>query len=109
MKELLNYKVDKAVMAENLAVSNGGPAITMLINEHKLLCQIRINDTEEQNIQMVHSPINDQYLPLIVGLTELEIDSPKELVTNNQGSYMIVSNNQMVEILSSVVDLGNNE
>jgi hypothetical protein len=43
-KELLNYRIDKIYVAENLSVSCGGPALTMLIKEHNLLCQIRIMD-----------------------------------------------------------------
>ena len=39
IKELLNgYQVDKVVMAENLAVSVGGPAFNLMISEHALLC-----------------------------------------------------------------------
>jgi hypothetical protein len=42
VKELLNYKIDKIVVSENLSTSWGGPGVAMLIQEHALLCQIRI-------------------------------------------------------------------
>ena len=38
VKELLNYKIDQIMVAENLSLAVGGPAMTMLIKEHNLLC-----------------------------------------------------------------------
>ena len=38
VKELLNYKVDKIVIAENLSLSVGGPAMTMLMTDENLVC-----------------------------------------------------------------------
>ena len=64
VKELLNYKIDKIVVSENLSTSWGGPGLTMLITEHALLCQIRIQDEEPGFYDM----INEQELPLVIGL-----------------------------------------
>lgn len=94
IKELLNYKVDKVAMAENLAVSVGGPAISLMISEHALLCQIRINDQVDVG-EMELAPadaINEQQLPMIIGLTEIQIEKPSQLVSNNQGSFLMVAN-----------------
>jgi len=44
IKDLLNYKVDRIRVSECMNVSAGGPGLTMLISEHSLLCQIRIQD-----------------------------------------------------------------
>lgn len=76
MKELLNYKVSACNISENLGVSVGGPAITVIIEEHSLLCQIRLNDQVEVNDYEdppLADPINEAQLPMIIGLTELEL------------------------------------
>ena len=44
VKELLNYKIDKITVSENLCARAGGQGMIMLIEEHALLCQIRIQD-----------------------------------------------------------------
>lgn len=50
--------------------------------------------------------LNDKQLPMIIGLSQLQIDAPTELVVNNQGSYIIVANEQTLQILKSYVDFG---
>ena len=36
--------------------------------------------------------INESQMPMIIGLTPLEIQKASELVVNNQGSFIMVSN-----------------
>ena len=44
VKELLNSRVDKCYTSEIVNYSSGGPGLTLLISEHSLLCQIRLQD-----------------------------------------------------------------
>ena len=37
-----------------------------------------------------HDIINDQGLPLCVGLASIELENPTDLSVNNQGSYVMV-------------------
>ena len=76
------------MIAENLSLQVGGPALTMLIKEHNLICQIRTQDTGD----LQNDVINEVQMPLIIGLAELQISDPSEMVLNNQGSFIIVSN-----------------
>lgn len=98
LKELLNdYKVDKICVAENLSANNGGPGMTMLIGEHNLLCQIKIAD--DSGSDQICNMLNEEDLPLYIGLHSLQIENPDEISINNQGSYVIVSNQEMLQIL----------
>ena len=56
------------------------------------MCQIRIQD-EEPGFNDV---INEQDLPLVIGLAQVQIPAPEELVINNQGSFMLVSNKDQI-------------
>ena len=64
------------------------------------MCQIRIQD-EEPGFNDV---INEQDLPLVIGLAQVQIPAPEELVINNQGSFMLVSNKDQIQIMTSAVD-----
>lgn len=43
--------------------------------------------------------VNEGELPLYIGLHSLQIENPSEISINNQGSYVIVSNDEMLQIL----------
>ena len=64
--------MDRIHISENLSSSWGGPGLTMLIKEHALMCQIRIQD-EEPGFNDV---INEQDLPLVIGLAQVQIPTP---------------------------------
>mgnify|MGYP007025762860 CR=1 FL=1 len=51
--------------------------------------------------------INDSQMPLVIGLEQLQIKEPSEIVLNNQGNFIIVSNLTQIQILKSVIDFGN--
>ena len=82
----------------------------MLIKEHSLLCQIRFQEDIYLQNGMQNQPfcdaVNDQDFPICVGLTQVQLEQPGELVANNQGSIIMASNAQSVEIFKSSIDLG---
>lgn len=43
---------------------------------------------------------------MFIGLVQLQVERPTELVVNNQGQYIIVANSYQMQILKSVVDFG---
>ena len=102
VKELFqdgNNKIDQIVVGENLSNSWGGPGLTLLIGEQQLLCQIRIQDDPELILAgqpQFNDIINEQELPLCVGLASIEFEAPKELCVNNQGSYILVSSENQI-------------
>jgi hypothetical protein len=53
--------------------------------------------------------INDSQMPLVIGLEQLQIKEPSEIVLNNQGNFIIVSNLTQIQILKSVIDFGNQQ
>ena len=51
----------------------------MLIKEHNLICQIRTHDSAD-----IHNDVvNEVQMPLVIGLAELQISDPSEMVLNN--------------------------
>ena len=43
-------------------------------------------------------------MPMLIGLVELQITEPTEIVLNNQGSLIIISNQTQIQIMKSVID-----